>query len=644
MNLGMLISEDGIRPDPKNIEVVKKFSVPKTLTELRSFIGAVSYFRKFVKNFAGIMKPLYEATKEEKVNWGKEHDEAFKTITEKLTSAPVLKTPKWGKEFILETDASATALGACLLQKDAKGIIHPVSFWSRILKRHEKNYHSTELEALAVVEALKNYEAYIEGSGQTIVRTDNAAICQLLKKKEAKGRLAKFQMIIQNFDLKFEHRSGKSNAFCDYVSRFPPNLENKYEEKIKIEICEISTLNFDRQTLRKETAKDQILSKILKSIRKESIFPNNNELKPYFNMKNEIMEENGILELNDGRIIIPESMRENTLNILHRAHFGTNKTKLKAKQIIYWPNINSDIDNFINKCIVCNKYGDDPPKVPIRQWSSAEKPWERVHVDYGGPFMGINFFVLIDAYSKYPFIKILKNTTSEATIDFLDEIFSQYGFPFSMVSDNGPQLVSESFETYLKQNGVIHKTSAPYNPRSNGLAERFVRTTKNAIKRMVGEKNLPKKNLIKIMRIFLMEYRSTPHSTTNQTPAKMFLKREIRNGLEMVLNMEQMIKERIEIEKEKQIENANVKIGDKNITKTFEINELIWIKLHGEKQNWKPGKVMKLIGNSMLEALDEESGIRHRLHLDQTKPRRLSTRPWKPSLKWRAAEEGGEEI
>lgn len=623
--LGMLISEEGIRPDPKNLETVTKFERPKTINELRSFIGAVSYFRKFIYKFAEIMKPLYDETKNEKIKWGKLQEEAFNKIIKKLTTAPVLKSPKWGKPFTLESDASNIALSAVLLQADRDGKLHPVSYWSRILNKHEKNYHSTELEALAVVEALKNYEPYIEGSGQTLIRTDNAAICSLLTKKEAKGRLAKFQMIIQNFDLKFEHRSGKSNKFCDHFSRFPPNIisENTNEKDI-VHICEIHIQNYDKNSIRKETAKDQILSKVIKYINKGwDNYKDEEEIKPYLKYKNQINESNGMLELEDGRIIMPSSMREQTLKILHRAHFGIVKMKAKARKIVFWPNINEDIENFVSACENCKIFSEETPKAPLTQWEPAEAPWHRIHIDFAGPFMNISFLVVVDAYSKYPFIKIMKTTTTDATIDALDEIFSMFGMPLCLVSDNGPQLVSENFELFLTRNGIRHKKSAPYHPSSNGLAERFVRTSKTAIRKMLGpDANPTKKKLNEIIRIFLQDYRSTPQMGTGQTPAKMFLKREIKTNIELILNMEQIQMNIIEKDKEKQKETYDLKVGNKAVGKSLAVNDPIWIRRYGEKQQWKAGFVRELIGNAMV-GVEDEDGNQSRVHMDQLKPRRL---------------------
>lgn len=321
-------------------------------------------------------------------------------------------------------------------------------------------------------------------------------------------------------------------------------------------------------------------------------------------------------------------MREIILKILHKAHFGIVKTKARARKIVFWPKINKDIENFIKSCEQCNKYGANVPKIPLKQWEPAEKAWQRIHIDFAGPIFEINFLVVIDAYSKYPFIKIMKSTTSEATIDALEEIFTLFGYPSVIVSDNGPQLISENFETYLARNGIIHKKSAPYHPQSNGAAERFVQTAKNSIKKMIGmEINPTKKALNKIIATFLQEYRATPHPTTEQSPAKLFLKREIKTNLEMILSRDQIQIEKIWKANEKQKQNFDQNVGTKCLQKSFAVGDAVWINSHGDQhRKWKPGLVQELIGNAMLKVEETETGKQQIVHFDQTKPRRLLLR------------------
>ncbi|CAC5359621.1 unnamed protein product [Mytilus coruscus] len=143
-------------------------------------------------------------------------------------------------------------------------------------------------------------------------------------------------------------------------------------------------------------------------------------------------------------------------------------------------------------------------------------PWKRIHIDFAGPFLDQMFLIIIDAHSKWPEVIPMKSTTSTQTIRVLRTIFARAGLPEQIVSDNGPQFVSAEFQTFTKMNGITHIKSAPYHPATNGLAERFVQTFKQSLKAMRGENA----DLNKKLANFLLAYRNTPHTTTNETPSK----------------------------------------------------------------------------------------------------------------------------
>jgi hypothetical protein len=168
-----------------------------------------------------------------------------------------------------------------------------------------------------------------------------------------------------------------------------------------------------------------------------------------------------------------------------------------------------------------------PTIAPLHPWEWPSSPWERVHIDFAGPFLDRMFFVLVDAHSKWPDIVEMKTMTSTKTIEVLRSIFSRNGIPAQIVSDNGSQFSSEEFATFMKCNGIKHFKSAPYHPATNGLAERFIQTFKNSMRAMKDEN----RDINQKIANFLLTYRNTPHSTTNETPAKLLLGRNLRTRL-----------------------------------------------------------------------------------------------------------------
>ena len=157
-------------------------------------------------------------------------------------------------------------------------------------------------------------------------------------------------------------------------------------------------------------------------------------------------------------------------------------------------------------------------KIPLHQWKLPAQPWQRIHVDFAGPFKNKMWLLAVDAFSKWPEIHSMESTTAETTIKHLRQIFSTHGLPRQIVSDNGPQFVATSFEQFCKSRGIHHIKTAPYSPRSNGKAERLVQTFKRAIDKKDPHTN---EEIQEAVVDFLAMYRSTPQSTTNQTPSKM---------------------------------------------------------------------------------------------------------------------------
>ncbi|CAM5155646.1 unnamed protein product [Natator depressus] len=168
----------------------------------------------------------------------------------------------------------------------------------------------------------------------------------------------------------------------------------------------------------------------------------------------------------------------------------------------------------------CQGVRNAPQWAPLHPWDWPENPWHCIHVDFAGPLEGSMFLVVIDAHAKWPEVSIMQSTTAESTIPNLRGLFSRFGLPEQLVSDYGPQFVSQEFQNFMKANGTHHITSAPYHPSTNGLAERFVQTMKQALKLARGQLSIQKR-----LDTFLLSYRNTPHAMTKASPAFLMMGR-----------------------------------------------------------------------------------------------------------------------
>ncbi|XP_055915041.1 uncharacterized protein K02A2.6-like [Eupeodes corollae] len=217
--------------------------------------------------------------------------------------------------------------------------------------------------------------------------------------------------------------------------------------------------------------------------------------------------------------------------MLHEGHWGIVRMKQLARRYCWWPKVDQAIEERASNCKVCQSSAADPPK-EYSSWPTPERPWQRVHIDYAGPFVNQMWLICIDAYSKFPFVVPMKNsTTTTATIQALTKIFTLEGLPETLVSDNGPQFASSAFTNFCKQNGIQHLRTAPFHPDSNGEAERFVRTFKTHFKKIFNEN--PKKDLA--LSRCLSTYRTTPNPKSGKSPAELLHGRQHRSIISQLI-------------------------------------------------------------------------------------------------------------
>lgn len=276
------------------------------------------------------------------------------------------------------------------------------------------------------------------------------------------------------------------------------------------------------------------------------------------------------------RVYIPIELRKKVLMELHTGHFGNSKMKALARAYCWWPKLDMDIEDMVLNCSLCQAQKPNPQMVPVHCWLPPRKVFERVHVDFAGPFMGKYFFVLIDALSKWPEIHMVPNITTTATILKCKQIFSTFGLPNILDSDHGSQFNSSEFKCFLKENGIVHKQGAPYHPATNGQAERFIQTFKNKMKSMRTQASTIENDLA----IFLLAYRRSIHPSTGKSPAMLMLGRQIPNRLDLLVP-----------------EGNNAKERRAGPTKSFRRGDRVAVRDYMANEKWRFGAVTETKGD-----------------------------------------------
>ena len=227
-------------------------------------------------------------------------------------------------------------------------------------------------------------------------------------------------------------------------------------------------------------------------------------------------------------IVMPQALRDRTLAIAHQGHQGVVKTKQLLRTKAWWPKIDQHVESLIKNCLAWQSVAPPNPTTPLCETEMPSKPWSSLHMDLCGPFpSGESVLVVIDAYSRFPEVDILKSTTAPSIINKLDRTFSTHGFPDSVTSDNGPQFACHEMADYFSQRGIKHHHVTPLWPQANGLVESFMKPLNKTIRTaraqgQVWQKELPK---------FLLNYRTTPHTTTKVAPVQLLFNRVVNNGI-----------------------------------------------------------------------------------------------------------------
>ncbi len=208
------MSKNGISVDPVKVQKLVDLPFPKTLRELRAFIGLASYYRRFIPSFATVSAPLNRLTKKgvSMSSWNSVCEEAFNVLKHSLVTAPILQSPDFTREFVVYTDASDYGLGCVLAQHDAEGREFVVCYASKTMTKAERNYTVTEKEALSVMYAVRQFRPYIYEVKFRLVTDHSAALKWLFNQKHTCVRLARWQLLLQQYDFTIEHRRAEGHS------------------------------------------------------------------------------------------------------------------------------------------------------------------------------------------------------------------------------------------------------------------------------------------------------------------------------------------------------------------------------------------------------------------------------------------------
>ena len=357
----------------------------------------------------------------------------------------------------------------------------------------DKRYSQTEKDALAVKWAKSRFSMYLLGAPKFQIMTSHKPLIPMFNRSCTKfpPRIEKWIMEMQDVDYELIYEPGKDAADpMDYLSRHPlEDKENDDTERV-IKMIVFNEHGVVTDSINDATSTDETL-KLIKEIMKDDKwehYKHRPEIKPFYQVRHELYQANGLI-LRNRQVVIPERLQRDTIRAAHSMeHFGMTKTKQMLRNKYWFPTLNSMVENIISKCFQCQLISDEQKQEPVKPTEIPEIAWNTLSVDFGGPYPDGHYnLVLIDKRTRYPVIEQIRSTSFRTTSSHLRKIFSTYGIPERIETDNGPPFNSTDFKTFAKEYGFQHHRITPEHARANGEAERFMKvlnkTEKNSTQR-----------------------------------------------------------------------------------------------------------------------------------------------------------------
>lgn len=564
--LGHIIKNGRITVDPRKTETIQNYPIPKTLKELRSFLGLTGYYRKFIKDYAKIVKPLTIHLRGGNGQVGKNHSakitieldeaaiESFEMIKQKLCEHVELYQPNFDKPFELTTDASNFAIGAVLSQGK-----HPITFISRTLSQTEQNYATNEKELLAIVWALQKLRNLLYGIADLTVYTDHQSLKFSISEKNPNSKLKRWKNLIEEFGAKLEYKPGNENVVADALSRVSISIDkintsslqstehsiqsspvepiprtsksvNNFRNQLHIShsnrdesIGSTVFPNYHVHTIRYTSIKNLLLC-LTHAISKKNINAIHTTEETFFEIKNELKNEFpttkfvyspnkviNVVERNE-QLAITEATHK-------RAHRNYQNNILEISETQFWPQITKDCKHYANKCEICltEKYERHPKKELLKPTPIPERPGHSVHMD----IFHLNnrlFISTSDRFSKYFLLREIPNKRNISVV--VEEILSQiYPNCTEIMTDNDAVFTSQTIRALYRQKNINHVTTPVSHSTTNGQVER-IHSTILEIASSIAKQNASDT----VDEIFnaVIQYNNTIHSVTKFRPSEVF--------------------------------------------------------------------------------------------------------------------------
>lgn len=448
--LGHIITGQGVSTGPAKIEAIVNWPVPKNQTELRSFLGLSGYYRRFIKDYGIICRPMFDSLKKDSFSWQPQQQAAFEQLKLIMTQAPVLTLPDHTQPFILEADASGFGIGDVLMQQGK-----PLSFMSKTIGPKAAGMSTYDKEAVAILEALKKWKHYFAHS-TLIIRTDQQSVKYIHDQRLTQGIQHKLLIKLLGYDYRIEYKKGRENRVADALSRMPTE---SHTFPITMVTPAWITAVIDTYT------HDPKCQKLIAELTLDT------DSHKDYTFKSGILRYKGKIYIGQDQDVhtkLVASFHETELG----GHSGERATTQILKLVFHWPNMKQTVSEFIRECPVCqiNKSEHCPSPGLLQPLPIPKAPWADISMNFveGLPTSENKNMVLVvvDRRTKYAHFVDMKHpiTVKQVVGAFANNIVKLHGLPQSIVTDRDRIFTSHLWQDLFRALGVTLNLSTSYHP------------------------------------------------------------------------------------------------------------------------------------------------------------------------------------
>lgn len=487
--LGFVVSVEGWKIEDEKIAALKNFRHPETLAEVKSFLGLVNFVEKFIPNRADKTIRLRSLAKSDRFYWNQELDDEFEFLKHSawktITTLGYFNREDRTELFV---DASPFGLGAVLVQFDIDSKPRVIACASKALSSTEQKYPQTQKEALAIVWAVEKFSMYLMSTLFTI-RTDaesNEFIFGGLHRigKRAVTRAESWALRLQPYNFIVKRIPGELNV-ADALSRLVKqtqaveSFDDEADDNHLLYFIDAGAIEISWSEIEKHSERDTDLKKVRTSI--ETGYWEDG-LRRYESQAKELSVFGSSVFKND-KIVLPNALRTKAIESAHQGHMGVGSTKRILREHFWWPGMSSAVESYIKHCETCLLLSKKNPPIPLTNRELPYGPWEILQIDFftDKEFGFGEFLVVVDTYSRYLHVIEMRHMDAESTIEALQKIFAEGGYPLVIQSDNGPPFQSDKFIRTWEDKGIKTRKSIPLSPQSNGAVERQNEGIKRAL-------------------------------------------------------------------------------------------------------------------------------------------------------------------